>query len=65
MNLVVPAESMVVVLDTEPNRSVFQLSLSSNLSVWTTSTGFEVDLAAIGIHLVATTPWPDVNHIGA
>ena len=65
INLVAQAEPMVVVLDTKTNRSVFQLSLSSNLSVWATSTGFEVDLAAIGIHLVATTPWPDVNHIGA
>ena len=56
---------MVVVFATEPNLSVFQLSLSSNLSVWTTSAGLEVDLAAIGIHLVATTPWTDVNYIGA
>ena len=54
---------MVVVFATEPNESVFQLSLSFNLWVWTTSTGFEVDLAAFGIHLVATTPGADVNHI--
>ena len=64
INLVVQAQSMVVVFATEPNGSVFQLSLSFNLWVWMTSAGLEVNLATIGIKFVATPPWPDVNHIG-
>ena len=64
-NLRFQAESMVVVFATEPNGSVFQLSLWSNLRNWTTSAGLEVNLATIGINFVATPPWPDVNHIGA
>ena len=64
-NLRFQAESVVVVFATEPNGSVFQLSLSSNLWSWTTSAGLEVNLATIGINFVATPPWPDVNHIGA
>ena len=63
-NLRFQAESVVVVFATKLDLSVFQLSLLSNLWVWTTSAGLEVDLATFGVNFVATTSGADVNHIG-
>ena len=63
-DLVVLSESMVVLFDTKPNRSVFQLILSCHFVGLNASAGLEVDLATFGVDFVATTPGADMNHIG-
>ena len=55
---------MVVLFDTKPNRSVFQLILSCHFVGLNASAGLEVNLATFGVDCVATTPGADMNHIG-